>query len=93
MRLVVVRFCLTLSACAGTMNGMIRNSGEPVSIAYTQGMQHENRQVTMPDGELFTGKAVMVGHTTSLGTGFGSATATSSSGAYAIASGSSFSVI
>jgi hypothetical protein len=75
------------------MNGMIRGSGEPISIDYTQGMQHDNLQVTMPDGETFTGKAVMVGHSTSMGTGFGTTTATSSSGAYATASGTSFGVV
>lgn len=93
MRILVVVICLTLSACAGTMNGMIRGSGEPISIAYTQGMQHDNLQVTMPDGETFTGKAVMVGHSTSMGTGFGTATANSSSGAYATASVTSFGVV
>jgi hypothetical protein len=73
------------------MNGMVRSSGQPLSIAYTQGMQHDNLEVTMPDGETFTGKAVMVGRSTSIGTGFG--TATSSSGGYATASGTSFSVV
>jgi hypothetical protein len=56
--------CLFLSACAGTMNGMVRNSGEPVSIAYTQNMQHDNLQVTMPDGEVFIGKAVQTDRST-----------------------------
>lgn len=93
MRIWVVVICLALSACAGTMNGMIRGSGKPISIAYKQGMQHDNLQVTMPDGETFTGKAVMVGRSTSMGTGFGTATATSSSGAYATASGTSFGVV
>lgn len=93
MRILVVVIFLSLSACAGTMNGMIRGSGEPISIAYTQGMQHDNLQVIMPNGETFTGKTVMVGHSTSMGTGFGTATATSSSGAYATASGTSFGVV
>ncbi len=92
MRIWVVVICLALSACVGTMNGMVRGSGKPISMAYTQGMQHDNLQVTMPDGETFTGKAVMVGRSTSKGTGFGNATATSSSGsgAYTTASGTSF---
>ena len=80
MRILVLVICLTLSACAGTMNGMIRGSGEPISIAYTQGMQHDNLQVTMPDGEAFTGKAVMVGHSTSMVTSFGTATSPSFKG-------------
>lgn len=59
--------CLSLTACAGpgTMNGMIRGSGQPVSIGYTQNMQSDNLQVTMPGGEVFTGKAVMANRSTS----------------------------
>lgn len=75
------------------MSGMVRGSGEPISIAYTQGMQHDNLKVTMPDGETFTGKAVMVGRSTSVGTGFGTASAMSSNGASSTASSSSFGVI
>ncbi len=66
--------CLFLSACAGTMNGMIRESGKPVTISYTQAMLHDNLQVTMPDGEIFTGKAVISDQSTStimVGTTFG----------------------
>lgn len=56
--------CFFLSACAGTMNGMVRGSGEPVTIAYTQNMQSDDLQVTMPDGEIFTGRAVMADRST-----------------------------
>ena len=66
--------CLFLCACAGTMNGMIRESGKPVTISYTQAMLHDNLQVTMPDGEIFTGKAVISDQSTStimVGTTFG----------------------
>ena len=93
MKILIVVICLTLSACAGTMNGMVRGSGERISISYTQGMQHDNLKVKMPDGEIFSGKAVMVGHSTSMGIGFSSAAATSSSGAYATGSGTSFGVV
>lgn len=93
MKKLAVVVCFFLSGCTGTMNGMLRGSGEPISIAYTQAMQHDDLQVTMPDGETFTGKAVMAGHSTSMGTGFGTVNATSSNGTYATASGSSFGVV
>lgn len=63
---LIIASSFLLSACAGagTMNGMIRGSGKPILIAYTQSIQHDNLQVTMPDGESFTGKAVMANHST-----------------------------
>lgn len=93
MRLLVIAVCLTLGGCAGTMNGMVRSSGHPVSIAYNQSTDHDDLKVTMPDGETFTGKAVMVGKSTSLGYSFGSATASSSKGHYAAGSRSAFGVV
>lgn len=93
MRIAVLTICLTLSACAGTMNGMLRGSGERISITFTQELQHDNLQVTMPDGESFVGKAVMVGRSTSMGTGLGAATARSSSAANTTAWGTSFGVV
>jgi len=73
MKKLVVTACLFLSAYAGgTMSGLVRGSGDMISIAYKQDMQHDNLQVTMPDGETFTGKAVNVGHSTGIGTGFDS---------------------
>lgn len=50
-----------LVGCSGAMNGMIRDDGSRVPILYEQGMDHDKLRVTMPDGETFTGKAVMVG--------------------------------
>jgi len=68
---------LLLSGCAGTMNGMVRNTGDSVTITYQQGMEHDDLQVVMPDGEIFKGKAVMVGRSSGIGWGFGGASATS----------------
>ena len=93
MRILVIAVCLTLGGCAGTMNGMVRSTGHPVSIAYTQSMDHDDLTVTMPDGETFTGKAVMVGKSTSVGYGLSSATATSSKGRYTTGSGTGFGVV
>ena len=84
---------LILAGCAGRMNGMIRGSGTPVKIEYTQGMQHDNLKVTMPNGEIFAGKAVMVGHSIGVGYGFGRATATSSTDSYATGTGTSFGIV
>ena len=82
-----------ISGCAGTMNGMVRDTGERVQMSYTQGMQHDSLEVVMPDGETFTGKVVMTGNSTSMGWGYGSATATNSYGGSAYATGSAFSVV
>jgi len=84
---------LFLSGCAGTMNGMVRNTGDRITINYQQGMEHDDLHVVMPDGETFIGKAVMVGRSSGIGWGFGSASATTSTGTSAHGTGSAFSVI
>lgn len=84
---------LFLSGCAGIMNGMVRNTGDRVSINYQQGMEHDDLQVVMPGGETFKGKAVMVGRSSNIGWGFGGASVTGSSGASAYGTGSAFSVV
>lgn len=95
MRRLFVTFsaALVLYGCAGTMTGMVRESGKMVTIAYEQGMEHDNLSVTMPDGEQFKGKVVMVGRTTGISSGFANMSAYSSTGAYASGSGSSFSIV
>lgn len=82
-----------LVGCSGAMNGMVRNDGTRVSIAYEQGMDHDKLSVTMPDGETFTGKVVMVGASSGIVSGFGSASAYSSTGNYAYGTGSTFGVV
>ena len=89
----VLAVAILLSGCSGKMNGMIRNDGTRVSIEYEQGMDHDKLRVTMPDGEIFTGKVVMVGASSGFVTGFGSASAYSSSGTYASGAGSTFGVV
>ena len=91
--LTIIFIPLIFSGCAGTMNGMVRDTGDMVTINYQQGMEHDDLQVVMPDGETFKGKAVMVGRSSSHGWGFGGASAKSTNGANAYATGSTFSVL
>ena len=95
MRHTVTALAITtlLAGCSGMMNGMIRNDGTRVSIEYEQGMDHDKLRVTMPDGETFTGKVVMVGASSGFMTGFGTASVDSSSGGYASGTGSTFGVV
>ncbi len=53
------------------MQGMIRGSGERVTMAYEQAMQHDNLNVTLPDGETFRGKVVRESRGNMRGTLFG----------------------
>lgn len=92
-KLAILAIMPLLFGCAGTMNGMIRNTGERVTISYQQGMEHDDLQVVLPDGETFKGKVIMVGRSSGFGYGFGSASAISSSGRSAYATGSAFSVV
>jgi hypothetical protein len=66
-----------LSACGGTMQGVVRGSGQPVQFSYEQGISSDTLTAVI-DGETFNGKAVMRGASTTIGTGFGTATAGSS---------------
>jgi hypothetical protein len=65
--------CPLLASCGGAMQGMIRGSGERVTMSYEQAMQHDNLHVTLPDGETFKGKVVMEGASTGLAYGAGAA--------------------
>lgn len=53
------------------MQGMIRGSGERVTMTYVQAMQHDDLNVTLPDGELFRGKIVRESKGNMRGTLFG----------------------
>ncbi len=74
---------LFLSGCpgAGMMKGMMRKTGDRVTMNYQDGMGYDDLQVIMPDGETFKGKVVKVGPSSGIGPGLGSASATSSTGA------------
>ena len=89
----ILGISMLLMGCSGTMNGMLRNDGTRVAISYEQGIDHDKLSVTMPDGEVFTGKVVMVGASSGIVSGFGSASAYSSTGNHAYGNGSTFGII
>ncbi len=74
-----------LSGCAGTMQGMMRTSGEVVRFDFTEtGMAHGTLKVVLVDGEQFQGKHVYQS-SVSVGSGFGTAwsgSATASASAF-----------
>lgn len=74
MKSIIVAASLTLllGACAGTMQGVVRGTGQPVQFSYEQGMDSDTLRAVI-DGESFQGKAVMRGASTSFGTAFGTA--------------------
>lgn len=59
-----------LAACSGNMQGVVRGTGQPVLFAYQEGMSSDSL-TTEIEGEEFTGKAVMRGSSTTIGTVFG----------------------
>ena len=44
-----------IAGCSGSMSGVLRNSGEQVSISHYGGLCLDSLQVTLPDGETFIG--------------------------------------
>lgn len=44
-----------MAGCSGNMNGVLRGSGEHVSISRYAGLCLDSMQVTLPDGETFIG--------------------------------------
>lgn len=65
---------LSLAACSGTMQGVVRGTGKPVQFSYEQGLDSDTLTANI-DGESFRGKSVMRGASTTIGTGFGTAMA------------------
>lgn len=57
----MVRLVITVSlialfvGCSGSMNGVLRGSGEQVSFSRYGGLCLDSLQVTLPDGETFIG--------------------------------------
>ncbi|WP_058239651.1 hypothetical protein [Shimia marina] len=48
---------LFLSACGGTMHGVVRGEGTPVAFSYKQGLDRDTYTAVM-NGETFTGEAI-----------------------------------
>ena len=92
-KLAILAIVVLLSGCSGAMNGMIRDTGERVSITYEQGMSSDSLVITLPDGEIFKGRAVRVGSSTGIVSGFGAASAYGSGGNSAYGTSSSFGVV
>lgn len=82
--LLVAASFVVLSACSGTMQGVVRGEGTRVQIEYEQGMDRDFYRTTL-DGENFSGQAVDAGATSGVGTVFtggavGTVVVTNSSG-------------
>lgn len=73
-KLIVMGLLLSLAACSGTMQGVVRGTGKPVQFSYEQGLDSDTLTANI-DGESFRGKSVMRGASTTIGTGFGTAIA------------------
>lgn len=69
-----------IAGCSGTMNGMIRGTGQMVQVYYEQGALTDTLTVQMPDGEVFKGKAVPVGRNVTNTNTFGAGTVYGSRG-------------
>ena len=79
--LLVTVIAAVVGGCAGTMQGIVRGEGTRLQFAYEQGMMSDTYTVEI-DGEVFSGRLVMLdsGETfaTAFGTTFGSIASTSS---------------
>jgi len=67
------------------MQGVVRETGKPIIFSYEQGMISDNLRAEI-EGEMFSGKAVMRGSSSTVGTTFGTAT----SGSYTAFGSSTF---
>lgn len=70
LRLVIAAAAFAgLSACSGTMQGVVRGEGTRVQFEYEQGMDRDFYRTTI-DGESFSGQAVDAGASTGVGNVF-----------------------
>ena len=65
-----------LVACAGTMQGVVRGEGTPVTFEYEQGMDRDFYEAII-DGEQFKGQAVHADARSGVGVGVGDGTTVS----------------
>ncbi len=72
MKFAAILLPLLLVACGGTINGVVRGTGEPVQFSYEQGSFSDTYSAVI-NGEVFNGRAVMQGSTSDMGNSFGSA--------------------
>ena len=89
--LLVTVIAAVVGGCAGTMQGIVRGEGTRLQFAYEQGMMSYTYTVEI-DGEVFSGRSVMVDSGETFATAFGTtfaATSSTSSSATVIASSTS----
>ena len=60
MKIRGIIFAVVLAGCSGTMQGVVRGTGEPVSFTYEQGMDSDTYTAVV-GSEVFKGRAVMDG--------------------------------
>jgi len=70
MKCLTVAAFLVLTACSGTMQGVVRGQGTPVQFQYEQGMESDTYTAQV-SGEQFSGKAVQADARSGFGTVFG----------------------
>jgi hypothetical protein len=51
----VISLAALIAGCSGSMNGVLRGSGEQVSVSSYSGLCLDSLQITLPDGEIFIG--------------------------------------
>jgi len=52
---LILSWVTLIAGCSGSMNGVLRESGEQVSFSRYAGLCLDSLQVTLPDGETFIG--------------------------------------
>lgn len=58
--LIIAPIVFALTGCSGTMQGVVRTTGQPVQFAYEQGFDSDTLTAVI-DGETYKGKAVLHG--------------------------------
>ncbi len=68
-KVVVMGLVSLITACSGTMQGVVRGEGTPIQFTYEQGMDRDIYSATV-DGEQFNGQAVYADATSGTGVVF-----------------------
>ena len=70
-KLIITSVCFVLIGCAGTMQGVVRGTGDKIVFNYEQGMESDTLTTSIGE-ENFQGKAVMRGASSISGNAIGS---------------------
>lgn len=68
-KVALIGTAVLVSACGGTMKGVVRGEGTPVQFQYEQGVDRDLYQAIV-DGEKFKGQAVQANATSGSGVAF-----------------------